>query len=146
MSELLTLYQNICDLKKRAGFNASTDILKLVTEEMAHKYYGGDLIGGSEKGRDIKGSPTHRDVSVKGRPIKHFTKQNTPELRTPIRTSHWNFDYVVVVMFEPEYTEFYEMIEFTKDYFQKHARKDDHDNRWEMGLTIPHYKAGRKFK
>ena len=133
-------WEIITAVKRAIGVTNSTDILKLVGEQIAHEHYGGELLGGIEKGLDIR---SDKDISVKARPIKHFSKAGNPVTATSIKTSHFNFDLVAVVLFHPETSSFYQIVEFDTEYVKKHATYDAHDNIYTMSLNKKHYQAGR---
>ena len=139
----LQVHIEICKIKTENGFTAKNDILKLATEEHSHEHYGGDLIGGTEIGADILNSPTHGSISVKGRPAGKLNKLGLPSGMTPIRTRHWNFDYVAAVPLHPETHMIMGIYEWTMQYFYDNSTFDHHDHRWEMNLTIEHLKVAR---
>ncbi len=115
-------YEN--KLKGLLGGNSSVGIY---AEHLAHKYYGGTILGISHKSADIK-SPKGKLYQVKSRKI---TKTNCTKLGI-IRS--WDFHYLVVILFNAEGT-IRNAIEFPMDVAKEYAAENKHRNGWVITTT-----------
>ena len=108
--------------KLSKALGRTNNIVGEYAEYLAHKYYGGRLLEISGASADIE-ALNGKLYQVKARKIKGTTSSQLSIIRS------WDFDYLVVILFEPSGA-IKQAIEVPVEIAQKYGAVNSHQNGW----------------
>ena len=113
--------------KLSEALGRTNNIVGEYAEHLAHQYYGGELLPASEKSADLRGSKG-KLYQIKARKLKIGTTSQLGIIRS------WNFDYLVVYLFEYDGSVNY-ALEYPVDVAKEFAKQNEHQNGYVISTT-----------
>ncbi|WP_324733724.1 DUF6998 domain-containing protein [Pseudomonas paeninsulae] len=122
MEEINNLWLRYNDYanKLSAALGRTNNIVGEYAEYLAHRHYGGRLLRASESSADIEADDGTK-YQVKARKIKGTTATQLNVIRS------WNFDYLVVILFEAD-GKIFKALEVPVAVAKKYGADNQHQN------------------
>lgn len=131
----LWLKFNEYENKLATALGRTRNIVGEYAEYLAHKYYGGELLGESSSSADIETSDGKR-YQVKARKVKDTVSTKLSIIRS------WDFDFLVVVIFD-ENGLIKKASEFPVEVVKEYGTSNDYQNGWVITTSMKFFNDER---